>query len=291
VVKPIDSRAGMGVLICNNANELVINYKKSIKYSKSKKVLIEPLITAEQVNIYYAIQKGEISLVNVADRVVKNFHDGNLPLPVAFILPSKHLRHYETKYDKKIKKMIKSMDIENGVLFIQSFVDNGIFTFYEMGFRLNGSLEYKITTILNNFNPVEMMINYALTGEMYGKPIKDLLNPYYSKLGCIINILVKPGQIGSITGVNEVASLLEVINVDASYREGDIIDETFTGTLKQVIFRISVITNSQKQLFQLINNIQKMIRVYNVNGENMLLSGLDPDELLDEKAHNYRDTY
>lgn len=291
VVKPIDSRAGMGVLICNNAGELIINYQKSIKFSKSEKVLIEPLITAEQINIYYAIQKGEISLVNVADRYVKNYHDGNLPLPVAFILPSKHLRHYETKYDKQVKKMINSMGIQNGVLFIQSFVDNDTFIFYEMGFRLNGSLEYKITTKLNNFNPVEMMINYALTGEMYGKPINEILNPYYSKLGCIINILVKPGIIGSITGVNEVASLLEVINVDASYSEGDIIEEKFTGTLKQVILRISVISNSQKQLFQLINNVQKMIKVYNLNGENMVLSGLDPDELLDEKAHNYRYTH
>ena len=283
VVKPVDSRAGMGVFICNDTEELSKNYQKSITFSKSKKVLIEPLITAEQVNIYYAFQKGEISLISISDRHVKNQHDGNLPLPVAFIMPSKHLKNYVETIDAKVKEMINSIGIQNGVLLIQSFVDNDSFTFYEMGFRLNGSMEYKITSKLNNINSLEMMINYALTGLMYDKPIKDFINPYYSNWGCIMFFAVKPGKIGKIIGIDKVRSLHEIIDIIPIYREGDLIQESYAGTLKQVIIKVFMTTESKAKLVNLINQVQRMIKVYDNKGVNMLLNGLDTDDLLFEK--------
>ena len=282
VVKPVDSRAGIGVFICNNAEELSKNYLKSISFSKSKKVLIEPLITAEQVNIYYAIQKGEISLVSIADRHVKNQHDGNLPLPVAFILPSKHLQNYVETLDEKVKEMINSIGIQNGVLLIQSFVDNESFTFYEMGFRLNGSMEYKITSKLNNINTLEMMINYALTGSMYDKPIKNFVNPFYLSWGCIIFFIGKPGIIGKIIGIGKVRSLPEIIDIEAIYREGDLIHESSAGTLKQVFLKVFLSTSTKTELVNVISQVYKLIKVYDINGENLLLNGVEPADLLQE---------
>jgi biotin carboxylase len=282
VVKPIDSRAGIGVFICNNTEELSNNFQKSISFSKSKKVLIEPLIIAEQVNIYYAIQKGEISLISIADRHVKNQFDGNLPLPVAFIMPSKHLQNYTETLDAKVKQMIISMGIQNGVLLIQSFVDNDSFIFYEMGFRLNGSMEYKITSKFNNINSLEMMINYALTGIMNDKPIKEFVNPFYPNWGCVLFFVVKPGKIGKIIGVDKVRSLPEIIDIEAIYREGDLIHESSAGTLKQVILKVFLSTDSKAKLVNVISQIQRMIEVYDINGENLLLKGVEAADLLQE---------
>lgn len=283
MVKPVDSRAGMGVFICNDAEELSKNYQKSITFSKSKKVLIEPLITAEQVNIYYAVQNGEISLVSIADRHVKNQHDGNLPLPVAFIFPSKHLNNYVETLDVKVKEMINSIGIQNGVILIQSFVDKESFTFYEMGFRLNGSMEYKITSKLNNINSLEMMINHALTGLMYDKPIKEFVNPYYSNWGCIIFFVAKPGEIGKIMGIDKVRSLQEIIDIVPIYREGNLIHESSAGTLKQIILKVFISTDTKGKLVNIINQVLRLIKVYDVKGENMLLNGLDTEDLLLEK--------
>ena len=283
VVKPVDSRAGMGVFICNDPEELSNNYQRSISFSKSKRVLIEPFITAKQVNIYYAIQNGEISLISIADRHVKNQHDGNLPLPVAFIMPSKHLHNYVETIDEKVKKMIKSIGIQNGVLLIQSFVDNDSFTFYEMGFRLNGSMEYKITSKLNNINSLDMMINYALTGLMYDTQIKEFVDPNYSNWGCILFFVAKPGIIGKIVGIDRVRSLQEIIDIVPTYHEGDLIRESFAGTLRQVVLKVFISTDTIAKLVNLINQVQTMVEVYDINGENMLLSGVEAADLQQEK--------
>jgi carbamoylphosphate synthase large subunit len=283
VVKPVDSRAGMGVFICNDLEELSNNYQRSITFSKSKRVLLEPFISSKQVNIYYAIQNGEISLISIADRHVKNQHDGNLPLPVAFIMPSTHLHNYVETLDEKVKKMIKSIGIQNGVLLIQSFVDNDSFTFYEMGFRLNGSMEYKITTKLNNINSLEMMINYALTGVMYDTPIKEFVDPNYSNWGCILFFVAKPGKIGKIVGIDRIRSLQEIIDIVPTYHEGDLIHASFGGTLRQVILKVFISTNTKAKLVNVINQVQTMIEVYDINGENMLLSGVEAEDLLQDK--------
>ncbi|GAG27421.1 unnamed protein product [marine sediment metagenome] len=41
-----------------------------------------------------------------------------------------------------------------------------------MGFRLAGTLVYKITAKTNGINPMEMMVNYALKGKMNETDIK-----------------------------------------------------------------------------------------------------------------------
>jgi carbamoylphosphate synthase large subunit len=283
LVKPVDSRAGIGIFICNDLEELKKNCQRSISFSKAKRILIEPFITSEQVNIYYAIQNGEISLISIADRHVKNQHDGNLPLPVAFIMPSKHLQNYVETLDEKAKKMIESIGIQNGVLLIQSFVDNDSFTFYEMGFRLNGSMEYKITTQLNNINALEMMVNYALTGVMLDKPIKEFVDPNYSNWGCILFIAAKPGKIDKIFGIDRVRSLQEIIDIVPAYSEGDIIRESFAGTLRQVILRVFISADTKELLVKVINQVQTMIEVHDINGENMLLRGVEAEGLLQDK--------
>lgn len=280
VVKPVDSRAGMGVFICNDLEELRKKYINSKSFSKSGKVLVEPLITSEQVNIYYAIQKGEISLLSVADRYVKNQQDGNLPLPAAFIFPSKHLKNYTETLDAKVKQMINSMGIQNGVLLIQSFVKKESFIFYEMGFRLNGSMEYKITSKLNNINSLEMMTNYALTGLLYDKLIKKFVNPFYLNCGCVMYFVVKPGKIGKIIGVDEVGSLPEIIDIDAIYREGDVIHESSVGTLKQVILKVFISTDTKTKLVNVMSQVYEKIKVNDINGETLLLKGVEPADLL-----------
>ena len=79
--------------------------------------------------------------------------------------------------------MFKSLGFKNGMIFIQTFIENGECIFYEMGYRLTGSLEYKIIEKMNGLNPLKLMINYALTGEMHNLSIKEVINPNYSKFG------------------------------------------------------------------------------------------------------------
>ena len=279
LIKPVDNSGARGIYICETPEDLIDNYEKSLSFSSSKKVLVERYITAKEATIFYIIQDNEICLSAMADRHVKNNQIGIIPLPVAYTFPSKHLEKYQETLNSKVVEMFKSIGVRNGMIFIQAFVENENIIFYEMGYRLTGSLEYKIISKLNGFNPMEMMINFALTGSMNEIRIKDIVNPNYKGWGFNITFLVKPGKIGSMLGIEEVSSLEGVIDVVASYSEGDIILESSIGTLKQVILRVFATTKTKNEMANLMDKIHGLIKVYSVDGENMLLDVFDTSEL------------
>lgn len=279
LVKPVDNSGGRGIFICENVEEFLVNYEKALSFSHSKQVIIEKYMTCKEVTIFYIIQDGEIYLSAMADRHTKNKQNGIIPLPVAYIFPSKQLKAYQEFLNDKVIEMFKFIGIQNGMIFIQSFVEAGKLIFYEMGFRLTGSLEYKLISKINDINPMEMLINYALTGKMHETDIKRCINPNFKEWGCNVTFLAKPGIVGDIVGIKEVALIPEVIDVVPTYKEGDEIPLSATGTLAQVIIRVFAISKTKQELAEVINKIHNVIRVYSIKGENMLLETFDTQEL------------
>lgn len=279
VLKPVDSGGARGVFICGNREEFLLRIPESLKYSRKNRIIVEKHISAEEVTIFYLIQDGVITLSAMADRIVRAEDENLIPLPRLYIYPSKHLQSYQDTLNQKVIEMFKSINIKNGIIFIQSFVENKKFFFYEMGFRLSPTFEYKIISELNGINPLDMMINFALTGEMHPKPIKPLLNPNYSKFGFNSTYLVKPGKIKQIHGIGEVRNQPNIIDAILSYDKGDFIPEDSRGTLKQVILRVIGTADSKTDLIQKIDTITKIIRVDSIMGRNLLLKGLKCQEL------------
>lgn len=280
LVKPIDNSGGRGIFICENADDLVANYEESLSFSPSKQIIIERYMTGKEVSIFYVIQDGELYLSAMADRYTKNKQGGTIPLPVAYSFPSKHLHTYQESLNAKVMKMYKSIGIQNGMIFIQSFVENGKCIFYEMGFRLTGSLEYKIISKITGVNPMEMMVNYALSGKMNENSLQPLINPTFKEWGCNVTFLARPGKVGRILGVSEVASLPEVIDVVPAYIEGEVIPSSALGTLKQVIIRVFAIADTKQKLAEIIDKIHNTIQVYSEDGEDLLLEKFHTNELL-----------
>jgi biotin carboxylase len=279
LIKPVDNSGARGIFICHNADKLMEKYPISLSFSKSKKVIIEKYMSFKEATIFYLIQNGDIVLSSMADRHVKNGQGSIIPLPVGYTFPSQYLKRYQETLNQKVIRMFKSIGIKNGMIFIQTFIEEDECVFYEMGYRLTGSLEYKIIKEMNGINPIELMINYAITGSMCDKSIKKVLNPNYSRFGFNITFLTKPGKIGRIIGIEDVKKLENVIDVVCSYEEGDQIPDSALGTLKQVIIRVFGTTNTKHEMIELINKIHGLVYVYSEDGDNMLLEGMDTNTL------------
>ncbi len=280
LTKPADNSGGRGIYICKDADELLINLEKSLLFSPRKKVLVEEYMDCKEATAFYIIQDGVVCLSSMADRHVKKVQEDTIPLPVAYTFPSKHLKRYQETLDPIVVKMFESIGMRNGVVFIQMFVGDDKFTFYEMGYRLTGSLEYKIISALNGIDPLQMMIHFALTGSMHDKPIKPLLNPNYKEWGCNLTFLSKPGTIGKIIGINRIKALKAVIDVVPAYDEGDTIPLSARGTLKQVILRVFASAENREKLVDIMDEINRSFQVFSEDGENMLLDGFDTKEFL-----------
>jgi biotin carboxylase len=275
VVKPVDSCSSKGISVCKTYNELKNGIVKALSFSRSKKLIIEKYMTGEEVVIYYAIQDGEVSLVAMCDRYTNKEQAGVAQLPTAYVYPSRHLDKYLSEVNGMVKRMLEGIGMKNGVLFIQSFIDeNGGVRFYEPGYRLNGAQEHFLVNAATGIDGRELLINLALTGQESTRRIAELADPrFHGKFGCKLSPLVREGKISRIVGLTEIAEMPDLISVNPNYRDGDVV--TGYGTLRQIACRFFLMGRSRKELRDRIQSVYDKFDVLDEKGESMLLRRFD----------------
>jgi biotin carboxylase len=276
VIKPVDSCSSKGISICQNEDELQTGICAALKFSRSGKYLIEKYMTGEEVVIYYVIQNGNPFLVGMCDRYTNKEQKGVAQLPTSYIFPSHYLESYIKNTDTNVRNMLKGMKINNGVLFLQAFIDNGEVRIYEPGFRLNGAQEHIILSELTGVDAKQLLLNYAVTGRMGSFSIQEKVAPYlHGKYGCKLSPLVKVGRIKKIVGIDKIRNISGVISVNPSYVDGDIVDGI--GTLKQIICRFYIVANTKNELKSIIDKIYDAFDVLDENDNSMLITQFDTD--------------
>lgn len=149
------------------------------------------------------------------------------------------------------------------MMFIQCFIyENNNCIPYEPGFKLTRSLEYKLLEKVQGYNPLTMMINYALTGRMTsGIELQNIsplnITPCYN-----ISCLLKPGKIAKIEGIEDLKNIEGIIDIFGSYNPGDILSEDTWGKLTQIGFRIFLSPKNEihyKELQEIIKRKLKCV--------------------------------
>jgi len=279
LVKPADNSGARGVTICRSKEELKEAYNKAISFSQSKEVLVERYIEGKEVTTFWLFRDGEIYLTALGNRHVKHNQEGVIPLPVAYTFPSVYLDKYQREVVPRVKEMLRSIGIKNGMMFMQCLVEDGNCIVYDIGYRLTGSLEYKLLEKVCGYNPLDMMIKFALTGSMYEGDLEALINPNFDQYAANITFLVKPGVIGKIIGVEEIKKVPGVIDAVLAHVEGDEIPESAIGTLKQIVLRAFAVAETKEELAKIIDKVHGLLHVYSDKGEDMLLSKFDIEEM------------
>ncbi len=280
IVKPVDSSSSKGISICNNKEELDVAIKTALSFSRRKKYIVEKYMNGLEAIVYYVMQNGEPSLVAMCDRYTSKEQEGITQLPSAYIFPSKHIEKYVRNTNEKVCKMLKKIDIKNGVLFLQAFVENGDLRIYEPGFRLNGAQEHIIVSKLTGIDAKELLINFAFTGEMSDKQIKDYADPYFKgKCACKLSPLVKEGTIAKIDGVESVKKTEGVISVNLNYEEGGKV--AGLGTQRQMAANIFIVAENFVDLKERVDKVNNAFKVYDGNGDSMLLKPFDTNIIKD----------
>lgn len=279
IVKPVDSCSSKGISICFNEKELLEGIEHALDFSNAKKYIIEKYMSGDEVISYYVIQEGEPIFVGMCDRYTYKQND-TVQLPNSYIFPSRHIDSYIKYSNEKVKNMIKGTGLENGSIFFQCFVDKkGIVRTYEPGYRLNGAQEHLIVSKVSGIDALKMYINLSLTGKVSNEDLKLLSNPKPKQISCKLSPLIKTGTIGKISGLEEIANFEDVVSINPSYNNGDIVDGY--GTLKQIVCRFFIVSNSKEQLIHNIDRIYDLLKVEDINGKNMLIGKFD-SSIIDE---------
>jgi biotin carboxylase len=262
IVKPVDSGAGVGITICHNQLELKTGVKFAIEKSTQKRFIIEKFMKADDLGVYYTFINGEVFLSAMYDRYKTLKYNSGSPVCIGAIYPSKLLNDFMKKMHPKLLNMLKNLEIDNGVLNIQFFHENGIFYAYDPGFRLQGEAPHLHLKYSNNFDHRKMLINFALTGKMYDQDFSTLNDVKFNNLNAItIWILLTKGKILNIKGLDEISTLDSYCAMIQRFKIGDIVEESMIGTERQVFARIYLQNRDINILKTDVNKIAKLIEI------------------------------
>lgn len=279
LLKPTDSSGARGMNACYSADDFDRLYAEALKWSKKKEVIIEELIMgADEVFFQYTLQDGVCSLTSCFTKVFVKSEKKDLILPIFHMYPSKYIEEYYANVHEGVKNMFRAMNVNNGVMTLQSFYRNGKFYVFEAGFRMGGAQNYILTDYQWGINSLECMINYALTGSMNDTPIIDVDNARFRHPCCNYYVGLKAGTIAKMGGVSEVEQLDGVLNVTVMCREGEEILET--NALERICLRIHVVGETPEKLAETLVKISQTLNILSTEGEEMQLEPLTYERCL-----------
>lgn len=280
LVKPVDSSGSRGITICRNRQELEKAVEIGRKVSKTEKVLIERYMDGREVTAFWTFQNGNYYLSALANRHVKHNQGSDvIPLPVGYTFPSVFLPKYQREVEEPCKKMFRHLGIKNGMMFMQCKVEGDNCYLYDLGYRSTGSLEYKILKRMCGYDPLEMMIRYALTGKMGDEDISQKVNPLFATPAFNVSCLCAPGTIKSITGIETVKAMEEVEDVVLAHVPGETITEKMRGLLAQITVRVLGSVKKKEDLFPVMQMIGNTIHLVGENVEDLLLPGIEYEDI------------
>ena len=276
IIKPVDSCAGKGISLCRERSEMSDAIRKALSVSPSRTIIAERYMTCDDVSIYYTFKDGKIYLSSIDDRYTCKEQGERSPVCVGDVFPSKLEQIFLGDAHKRFCKMFKDLRMDNCILYISAFYDNGEFYVYDPGFRLQGGGFHLIVNAVNGFDHRKMLINLALTGSM-GDDDLDLMNdPHMNgKSAAVVWFLLKSGTVSRIEGVEYARSHPDVVHIVQRFHGGETISDDMTGTERQVFARLYIVSKDREQLKKTIKDLKNAIKVRDTDGNDMLLNGFD----------------
>ena len=281
IVKPTDSSGSRGITVCENKEELKNAISFAVETSKAKEVLVEKYIDNAEVTIFWLFVDGKYYMMLLGNRHVKHNQEGELPLPAGYTYPASVQPKFLKEVAPKMEAMFRSVGIKNGMLFMQCKIVDGTCLVYDIGYRLTGTLEYINLKGMCGFDPLDMMINFALTGQTGEPDIAKKVDPYLGgKYSYNVSLLCKPGTVAKITGLDEIRLLPGVFDVVVAHPEGDTITEAMKGRLAQITVRVLGRADDIESMKNEILEIQRIAHVISDTGEEMILPGMEESDFI-----------
>lgn len=278
IVKPADNGGSKGITVCHNEQELDVAYQLAMSFSDSKEVIIEEYIVADETMAYFVVADGKSHVSAMCDRYMYYFGNGITQLPIGYRYPSKHMKILRSQDTlNRFASLISNLKIDNGLIAFQSFARSNELIPFDPTYRLDGTMTYHITEAINNANSLSMLIDYSMTSSMSTDVNNE--NPDFSQIGFQLPILLSNGTISNIEGLDKIKEIEGVVHVFQCHDIGA--EMSKIADFSQIFCRIHMVAENIQKIRDNINLIYDFIRVYDGNGNDMIIRTVR-DELLNK---------
>ena len=281
MVKPVDGRSGIGMTVCYKEDELEDAVRIALDNSRCKRFIVEKYMQCDDMGMYYTFKDGQCSASCIYDRYTSDEQPGLSRVCLGGTYPSKYVDKYFERMHQNACRMFRDIGIENGVLMLSGFYEDGEFYVYDTGFRLQGEAPHILMKAIHGFDQREMLIRFALTGNEGSVDLEkedDIL--LRGKSAATLWFLLKSGTIHQIIGLKEADQDKCVVANIRRMQEGETVSEGWIGTEKQVLSRMYLVCDSKEELAERLKYYMKIVSVKDIDGNEMLLKGFDVENAL-----------
>lgn len=284
MVKPVDNGGGVGMTVAYNEEELKRGVIIALENSKKKRFIVEKYMQCDDMGMYYTFKDGYCSASCIYDRYTSDEQPGLSRVCLGGTYPSKHLDEYFERMHPNALRLFREIGIENGVLMLSGFYENGEFYVYDTGFRLQGEAPHLLMKAIHGFDQREMLIRYALTGSEGEIDLRTEDDTRLrGKWAATLWFVLKEGRIASIQGLDEIEKDARVVANIQRLHEGDTVLPEWIGNEKQVLTRMYLVCDSKLELADALKYYMNTVKVLDEEGHNLLLKGFDVNKALELK--------
>lgn len=282
MVKPVDNGGGVGMTVCYNESELRPAVEKALNASKQKRFIVEKYMQCEDMGMYYTFKDGACSASCIYDRYTTDEQPGLSRVCLGGTYPSKHMKEYFERMHDNACRMFRDIGIQNGVLMLSAFYENGEFYVYDTGFRLQGEAPHLLINAIQGFDQREMLIRFALTGSEGNLDLEIADDPMLrGKWAATLWFLLRKGTITKIEGLDTWLDDSRVVANAQRLHEGDVVPEEWIGNEKQVMTRLYLVCDSKQELADALAEYMDKVKALDENGNQMILNGFDIKKALE----------
>lgn len=268
VFKPVDSCGSKGITICYDVSEVRRAIDRASSFSRSNTYIVEQYMQCPEFIASYIFTNGRANLWMLGDRHMNTQQKGFGGLSNISVYPSRYSELYLNTVHSKMKELLREFGPKNGTMFIQGFVDGDRIRFFDPGMRFCGTLDTILYSHVCGVNPLHWMVNHSLTGVMATEEeIRKMDWNLHGKSCVQLSVLIHPGRISEIAGLEEVRNLNGVVSVIQLLEVGE--EVTMVGTLQQVLARIHLVLDNKDKIKETIEDIYKLVRVLDDTGNDM----------------------
>ncbi len=271
MIKPTDNSGSRGVIKCEGPDELEKCYEYALSFSRSKNVIVEKFMTCDSVVCSYQFEGENAYLSAFCDRFVYKCEENGAARTAASKYPSPYLDRFIAEEDANMKRLFKENGFRDGMVGVMGYVDDDGFYWCEMTYRPSGGHHYTLIDDQSGINGLELLIEYAVTGETKSyDPEKE--DPHFKDCCGMVHIGGIPEKtIAKTEGLDEVRKMPGVIEVAEKLRPGQTVGKD--GTTAQVLISVWIKAKSWTEFDQIIKDIESLYKVYDENGESVVKGG------------------
>lgn len=278
-VKPNDSRGSRGQAVCYNKDELLKAIEDAKEESSNGKVIIEKYITGSQeFHVTYFFVDGEPHLLRASDNYCGAEEMNMQKVVSCAVIPSRYTAAYMNDAHFKVVNMFKALGIQYGPIFMQGFVDHGVFRFFDPGLRFPGVDFELVFKKVNGVDLMKAMVKIAFTGKCDISIPSDAVY-LNGKRASVLYLTVSAGHIAKISGEDEAKRHKDVVSYLPRCKEGDTIAWSYN--VNQRLAEIDLLASNTEELLKDIRYINSTVTATDDAGNDLVFARFDTSRVVE----------